>query len=55
MNSWVTLDSWVILYSIIVLDIQNMMKEMSIYNTVGSSESFIKLCMLQMQAICQGT
>ena len=55
MDSWVTLDSWVILYSIIVLDIQNMMKEMSSYNTVGSSESLITLCILRMQAICQGS
>ena len=55
MDSWVTLDSWVIPYSILVLDIQNMMKEMSFYNTVGSSESFITLCMLRMQAICQGS
>ena len=40
MDSWVTLDSWVIPYSILVLDIQNMMKEMSFYNTVGSSEFY---------------
>ena len=45
MDSWVTLDSWVIPYSIIVLGIQNMMKEMSFYNRAGSSESFITLCM----------
>ena len=49
------MDSWVIPYSILVLDIQNMMIEMSFYNTVGSSESFITLCMLQMQVICQGS
>ena len=55
MDSWVTLDSWVIQYSIIVLDIQNMMKEMSFYNTVGSSERFITLCMLRIQALCQGS
>ena len=48
MDSWVTLDSWVIPYSIIVLDIQNMMKEMSFYNTVGSSKSFITLRMLRI-------
>ena len=53
MDSWVTLDLWGIPYSKIVLGIQNMMKEMSFYNTVGSSESFIMLCMLRMQAICQ--
>ena len=55
MDSWVTLDSWAILYSIIVLGIQNMMKEMSFYSTVGSSESFITRCMLRLQAIglCQ--
>ena len=53
MNSWVTLDSRVIPYSITVLGIQNMMKEMSFYNTVGSSESFITLCMLRMNATCQ--
>ena len=41
------LDSWVIPYSIIVLFTQNMMKEMSFYNTVGSSESFVMLCMLE--------
>ena len=55
MDSRVTLDSWVIAYSIIVLDIQNMKKEMSFYNTVGSSESFITLYMLRMQGICQGS
>ena len=38
MDLWVTLDSWVIPYSIIVLAIQNIMKEMSFYNTVGSNE-----------------
>ena len=55
MDSWVPFDSWVIPYFIIVLDIQIMMKEMPFYNTVGSSESFITLCMLRMQAICQGS
>ena len=49
------MDSWVIPYSIIVLAIQNMMKEMSFSNTEGSCESFITLCMLRMQAICQCT
>ena len=53
MDSWVTLDSWVIPYSIIVLVIQNMMKAISFCNTVDSSESFITLCMLRMQVICQ--
>ena len=55
MDSWVTLDSWVKPYLIIVLAIQNMMKESSFNITVGSSESFITLCMLRMQAICQRT
>ena len=53
MDSWVTLDSWVNPYYIIVLVIQNMMKEMSINIIVVSRESFIKLYMLRMQAICQ--
>ena len=53
MDSWVTLDSWVIPYSIIELDIHNIMKEMSFYNTVASSESFMTLCMLRMKAIRQ--
>ena len=54
MDSWVTLDSWVTSHFIIVLAIQNMMKEMSFYNTVVSSKTFmITLCVLRMQAICQ--
>ena len=55
MDSWVTLDSWVIPYSIIVLDIQKMMKEMSFYNTVGSSESLYRCacseCKIYVRAV----
>ena len=53
MDSWLTLDLWVNPYSIIVLAIQNMMKAMSFNITVGSSENFIMLYMLRMQAVCQ--
>ena len=52
-DSWVTLDLWVRPYSIIALAIQNMMKEISFNITIGSRESFITLCVLQMQALCQ--
>ena len=53
MDSWVTLDSWITPYSMIVLSIQNMMKETSLNITVGSSESFRTMCMLRMQPLSQ--
>ena len=39
--------------SVIVLGIQNMMKKNVILQHSSSSESFITLYMLRMQAICQ--
>ena len=47
MDSWVTLDSWVKPYSIIVLASENMMKGSSFNVTVGSSERYITLCVLR--------
>ena len=52
MNSWVTLDSWVKQYPIIYLQ-SNLINQMSLYCTVGSSKSFTTLYMLRSQAILQ--